>query len=105
MSVCGLGSDEKACEASSDDCETSRLVHRGNRGLRLSGTAYFSANAGGSCRFGAGGRTITDLRDYYGLDIRKITTRKWVLAGEWIGRTYVDYIADHLARLDREARQ
>lgn len=51
------------------------------------------------------GAVIRDLQDYYGLDIRKIRNGEWVLAGEWIGRTYVDYIADHLARLERKARQ
>lgn len=50
-------------------------------------------------------RVIMDLQDYYGLDIRNLGRGKWVLAGEWFGRTYVDYIADHLARLEREARQ
>ena len=33
------------------------------------------------------------LQDYYGLDIRCIEPGKWVLAGEWFGKNYVDYIA------------
>lgn len=51
------------------------------------------------------GRLIADLRDYYGLDIRMIAYGRWVLAGEWFGKVYVDYIVEHLAKLEREARQ
>jgi hypothetical protein len=48
-----------------------------------------------------GRRLMQDLKDYYGLDIRRIqsgsskTGRKslYVLAGEWFGSEYVDYIA------------
>ena len=50
-------------------------------------------------------RAISDLRDYYGLDIRCVDRgggrarrgAKWVLAGEWFGRVYVDYIAERLS--------
>lgn len=46
------------------------------------------------------------LSDYYGLDIRLLqkgdsrTGRKplYVLAGEWFGKVYVDYIAEQVAR-------
>lgn len=41
-------------------------------------------------------RLIDDLIDYYGLDIRCIRNGQWVLAGEWFGRSYQDYIAEHL---------
>lgn len=41
--------------------------------------------------------TIDNLRDYYGLDIRCIESGKWVLAGEWFGKHYVDYIAAVMA--------
>ncbi len=46
----------------------------------------------------AGGIAIEQLRDFYGLDIRKIKYGRWVLAGEWFGATYKDYIADRLER-------
>ncbi len=49
-------------------------------------------------------RCIEDLRDFYGLDIRCLNCKgagrgrgsqpgRWVLAGEWFGKNYVDYIA------------
>jgi hypothetical protein len=49
-------------------------------------------------------RVLTSLRDFYGLDVRiikqgnKRVGRKstYVLAGEWFGRVYVDYIAAHI---------
>lgn len=71
----------------------------------------FAAEVGGQTHR----RYLYDLRDYYGLDIRCIKPRggnrwgkkpkpsEWVLAGEWFGRTYVDYIADRIAKHDREA--
>lgn len=61
-------------------------------------------------------QAIEQLRSFWGLDIRFVpgsnagrrgrgkALGKWVLVGEWFGRTYVDYIADRLAKLDREAR-
>lgn len=60
------------------------------------------------------GNQIEQLRDFYGLDIRNLgaTSRngrgqgrgpsRWVLAGEWIGPRYVDYIAE---RLKKETRR
>jgi hypothetical protein len=36
------------------------------------------------------------LRSRYGLDIRVLEPGKWVLAGEWFGKNYIDYIAAHL---------
>lgn len=50
-------------------------------------------------------RTLDDLQDYYGLDIRKIKNGQWVLAGEWFGATYRDYIADRIHAFDRRAAQ
>ena len=41
---------------------------------------------------------IEALRDYYGLDIRCLGCRRWVLAGEWFGPVYIDYIADEIKR-------
>ncbi len=43
-----------------------------------------------------GGTAISQLRDFYGLDIRKIKNGQWLLAGEWFGRVYVDYVAERL---------
>ena len=36
---------------------------------------------------------LSQLVDRYGLDIRRIDRGLWVLAGEWFGKNYVDYIA------------
>jgi hypothetical protein len=41
-------------------------------------------------------RLIDDLIDYYGLDIRCLGRGRWILAGEWFGRVYVDYVAQRL---------
>jgi hypothetical protein len=48
-----------------------------------------------------GGR-IAALRDFYGLDIRRLGPgyKHWVLAGEWFGRHYVDYIAGRLTETE-----
>lgn len=60
----------------------------------------FQANKGIVIAGGFGDRRISrkmeDLRDYYGLDIRRIRNGHWVLAGEWFGLKYVDYIAERL---------
>ena len=40
---------------------------------------------------------IGRLRDFYGLDIRSLGRNGWVLAGEWVGRVYVDYIAERIS--------
>lgn len=40
--------------------------------------------------------SLIKLIDFYGLDIRCISRGKWVLAGEWFGKVYVDYIAEHI---------
>jgi hypothetical protein len=45
-------------------------------------------------------RPLLDLQDYYGLDIRRVSRGKWVLAGEWFGRVYLDYVSEHLASQD-----
>jgi len=39
---------------------------------------------------------VNQLIDYYGLDIRNVSRKKWVLAGEWFGKIYIDYIADKI---------
>lgn len=52
------------------------------------------------------GWMIRQLTDFYGLDIRKIDQKnqskphEYVLAGEWCGREYVDYIALRMAQRD-----
>jgi hypothetical protein len=48
------------------------------------------------------GRPFNDLIDYYGLDIRRISRGKWVLAGEWFGKIYLDYIQEHLTSLEKQ---
>ena len=57
---------------------------------------------------------INHLRDFYGLDIRNLGGNergrkkggsRWVLAGEWFGSRYVDYIAkdkQKLAKIEKE---
>lgn len=47
------------------------------------------------------GGEVDQLRDFYGLDIRKLGYGRWVLAGEWFGKTYVDYIAERIAQAER----
>ena len=42
------------------------------------------------------GQFVHQLQDFYGLDIRRIHNSRWVLAGEWFGSTYKDYIAERL---------
>lgn len=47
---------------------------------------------------------VRAFNDFYGLDVRRVGRRNrlsnepeiWVLAGEWFGRIYVDYIAERL---------
>ncbi len=43
-------------------------------------------------------RAIADLTDYYGLDIRRVGRCLYVLAGEWCGRAYIDYVAERFER-------
>jgi hypothetical protein len=44
---------------------------------------------------------LRPLIDTYGLDIRCIRRGTWVLAGEWFGSEYVDYIARHIEERSR----
>lgn len=48
------------------------------------------------------GRPLADLIEYYGLDIRRVSPCKWVLAGEWFEEIYRDYIAEHLTSLEKQ---
>ena len=36
------------------------------------------------------------LKSSYGLDIRRLRNGTWILAGEWVGKGYVDYTVDVL---------
>ena len=38
------------------------------------------------------------LKNFYGLDIRRIENGKWCLVGEWFGKEYVDYLAKEIAK-------
>lgn len=40
---------------------------------------------------------IAHLIDFYGLDILCLKRGHWVLAGEWFGKIYVDYLAERIA--------
>jgi hypothetical protein len=60
----------------------------------------FHTNKGQVIDFAAStgnGRPMADLIEYYGLDIRRVARGRWVLAGEWFGRVYLDYVSEHLA--------
>lgn len=37
------------------------------------------------------------LTDFYGLDIIRLKKNTWLLAGEWFGRVYVDYVSDRIS--------
>src|SRR5690348_6959141 len=41
---------------------------------------------------------IDQLRDAYGLDLRNVGYGQWMLAGEWFGKVYVDYVAERMER-------
>lgn len=73
------------------------------KGTRLR-AAYdlFQANKGRPIAFLSGDfggtNAIAALVDYYGLDIRCLRRGEWILAGEWFGRVYVDYVAQRLTQ-------
>lgn len=46
---------------------------------------------------------IENLRNFYGLDIRKLEPGRWVLAGEWFGKVYIDYIAERIHAAETHA--
>lgn len=37
---------------------------------------------------------ITQLVDFYGLDIRWFARGQYILVGEWVGKVYIDYLSD-----------
>jgi hypothetical protein len=59
----------------------------------------FQANKGLPIAFKSDphGTRVANLINFYGLDLRCIRQGKWVLAGEWFGKVYVDYIAQRVA--------
>ena len=58
----------------------------------------FQANKGRVIPFTRPSGNVTDnLTDYYGLDLRCVGYGQWVLAGEWFGRIYVDYVSERIA--------
>ena len=59
----------------------------------------FQANKGKVITYATNKRNaqiIETLMDYYGLDIRNVGYRKWLLAGEWFGKVYIDYVAENM---------
>jgi len=62
------------------------------RGQPLTGSLMALSGTGR----GAAYALIETLRNCYGLDIRRLHNRRWVLAGEWDGRVYIDHIAARL---------
>lgn len=47
---------------------------------------------------------IDQLMNVYGLDIRRLRNGHWLLAGEWFGREYVDYVAARFHALDQSSQ-
>lgn len=91
----------------------SQIIHGARRGpspnlLPTAGTRLrkiydlFQANKGRPIAFltrdHGGTNQIAALVDYYGLDIICLRRGQWLLAGEWFGRVYVDYVAQRLAQ-------
>lgn len=59
------------------------------KGIPITGSITEITGSGG----GSAKAIIEHLNNTYGLDIRYLYNGKWVLAGEWFGTEYVDYIA------------
>lgn len=53
----------------------------------------FLQNRGVPISYVSDSNVVRQLTDHYGMDLRCIEPGKWVLAGEWMGKNYVDYIA------------
>lgn len=41
---------------------------------------------------------IRDLMDFYGMDIRRVGNGRYLLAGEWDGLHYRDFVAERMER-------
>jgi hypothetical protein len=81
-----------------------KLASRPRHGSRIRALYdLFKASEGSPIEFKIDGhqRPINTLRDTYGLDIRCIRRGTWVLAGEWFGYRYVDYIAQRITERSR----
>lgn len=63
----------------------------------------FQANKALPILFSHRGRNITDLVDYYGLDIRRVGKKQYCLVGEWFGKIYIDYLAEKFSKERCEA--
>ena len=80
---------------------TSRIVRKlPKSGTKLRGVFdLFQANRGVPIGFAShshSNKQVAQLTDFYGLDLRRLSYGKWVLAGEWIDGKYIDYIAEHI---------
>jgi hypothetical protein len=53
----------------------------------------------------SGARAIGNLVDFYGMDIRSLGHRKWLFAGEWKGKEYVDYVLEEQAKREAHGRK
>ena len=51
---------------------------------------------------GAIGAAIVALSDFYGMDIRHFSKSKYILAGEWCGRVYIDYVVERMNENDKK---
>lgn len=62
----------------------------------------FQSSKGAPVEFGCTSRRvnrgISDLTDYYGLDIRRVGYRRCMLCGEWFGKVYIDYVAERMEK-------
>jgi hypothetical protein len=74
-------------------------LFKANEGIPIGGLSFTRSDYSG----------IGQLQDYYGLDIRCIRRgghqrgkSTWVLAGEWFGSEYVDYIAQRITERSRD---
>lgn len=90
--------------AAAKDQDTGSRNLRPGEGTKLRAVYdLFMANKGLPVQYKANTNSnLFQLVNFYGLDIRRIRNGRWVLAGEWFGPTYVDYIADRLAAAERE---
>jgi hypothetical protein len=77
--------------------------HEGTRTREL--YDFFKANEGVPLKLTSSRKDrakIAALQDVYGLDIRCLWHGTWVLAGEWFGSRYVDYIAQRITERSRD---
>lgn len=59
----------------------------------------FQENKGLPLHFPTSGSSgLYQLTDFYGLDIIRLKKNTWLLAGEWYGKVYVDYVAERILK-------